>query len=103
MDPPRTPAENPTGDHRHVFDLPADWPDGGEAVLRFEGVESCARVWLNGRELGTFQGSRLPHEFAVGPLLRARATCWPCGCTSGPRARTWRTRTSGGCPACSVR
>ncbi|QKW48842.1 glycoside hydrolase family 2 TIM barrel-domain containing protein [Streptomyces buecherae] len=69
VDPPRVPAEhNPTGDHRLVFDLPADWPTAGEAVLRFEGVESCARVWLNGRELGTFQGSRLPHEFAVGPL-----------------------------------
>ena len=35
-------------------------------VLRFEGVESCARVWLNGAELGDFKGSRLPHEFAVG-------------------------------------
>ncbi|MFE6775577.1 glycoside hydrolase family 2 TIM barrel-domain containing protein [Streptomyces sp. NPDC057702] len=67
VDPPRVPAEdNPTGDHRLVFDLPADWPRAGGAVLRFEGVESFARVWLNGRELGTFQGSRLPHEFAVG-------------------------------------
>ncbi|WP_165984475.1 glycoside hydrolase family 2 TIM barrel-domain containing protein [Streptomyces sp. YIM 98790] len=72
VDPPRVPDENPTGDHRLVFDLPGDWPDGGTALLRFDGVESCARVWLNGEELGTFQGSRLPHEFAVGPLLRAR-------------------------------
>lgn len=73
VDPPRVPTENPTGDHRHVFDLRDGWPlgaDGGESLLRFEGVESCARVWLNGRELGTFQGSRLPHEFAVGALLR---------------------------------
>ncbi|NSC25142.1 DUF4981 domain-containing protein [Streptomyces albus subsp. chlorinus] len=89
VDPPRVPDENPTGDHRHVFDLPQDWPlsaadaalrDGatgaedsaGETLLRFEGVESCARVWLNGQELGTFQGSRMPHEFAVGSLLRPR-------------------------------
>ncbi|RKN05817.1 glycoside hydrolase family 2 TIM barrel-domain containing protein [Streptomyces radicis] len=70
IDPPRVPTENPTGDHRRVFDLPERWPTDGEAVLRFDGVESCARVWLNGRELGTFQGSRLPHEFAVGDLLR---------------------------------
>ncbi|MGV9353532.1 glycoside hydrolase family 2 TIM barrel-domain containing protein [Streptomyces misionensis] len=72
VDPPRVPAENPTGDHLRVFDLPPDWPDrfDGEAVLRFEGVESCARVWLNGTELGTFKGSRLPHEFAVGRLLK---------------------------------
>ncbi|WP_318275581.1 glycoside hydrolase family 2 TIM barrel-domain containing protein, partial [Streptomyces pharetrae] len=70
VDPPRVPTENPTGDHLHVFDLPADWPADGDAVLRFDGVESCARVWLNGTELGEFKGSRLPHEFAVGRLLR---------------------------------
>ncbi|GGW63988.1 beta-galactosidase [Streptomyces lucensis JCM 4490] len=74
VDPPRVPTENPTGDHLRVFDLPADWPgpSGGGAVLRFDGVESCARVWLNGTDLGEFKGSRLPHEFAVGHLLRAR-------------------------------
>ncbi|MFJ8942084.1 glycoside hydrolase family 2 TIM barrel-domain containing protein [Streptomyces sp. NPDC102395] len=72
VDPPRVPTENPTGDHLRVFDLPEDWPaltEGG-AVLRFDGVESCARVWLNGTEIGEFKGSRLPHEFAVGPLLK---------------------------------
>ncbi|WP_405752431.1 DUF4981 domain-containing protein [Streptomyces sp. NBC_00012] len=70
VDPPRVPDENPTGDHLRSFDLPAGWPGDGEVVLRFDGVESCARVWLNGRELGDFKGSRLPHEFAVGGLLR---------------------------------
>ncbi|MFH8612259.1 glycoside hydrolase family 2 TIM barrel-domain containing protein [Streptomyces sp. NPDC018029] len=70
LDPPRVPTENPTGDHLRLFDLPADWPRDGAAVLRFDGVESCARVWLNGTELGDFKGSRLPHEFAVGELLR---------------------------------
>jgi beta-galactosidase len=83
VDPPRVPTENPTGDHRHVFDLPADWPAGGDTVLRFDGVESCARVWLNGRELGTFQGSRLPHEFAVGHLLR------PAGNVLAVRVHQW--------------
>ncbi|MCM2425208.1 glycoside hydrolase family 2 TIM barrel-domain containing protein [Streptomyces sp. RKAG337] len=71
VDPPRVPTENPTGDHRRSFDLPDDWP-GGAALLRFDGVESCARVWLNGTELGTFKGSRLPVEFEVGELLRPR-------------------------------
>jgi beta-galactosidase len=70
VDPPRVPTENPTGDHLRFFDLPEDWGTGGDALLRFDGVESCARVWLNGRELGEFKGSRLPHEFAVGHLLR---------------------------------
>ncbi|MEU6588253.1 glycoside hydrolase family 2 TIM barrel-domain containing protein [Streptomyces sp. NPDC046881] len=70
VDPPRVPTENPTGDHLRVFDLPADWPADGAAVLRFDGVESCARIWLNGTELGDFKGSRLPHEFTVGHLLK---------------------------------
>jgi beta-galactosidase len=71
VDPPRVPTENPTGDHLRFFDLPDDWP-GGAAVLRFDGVDSCARVWLNGEELGTFKGSRLPVEFEVGEVLRPR-------------------------------
>ncbi|MGW2444275.1 glycoside hydrolase family 2 TIM barrel-domain containing protein [Streptomyces sp. NPDC001675] len=85
VDPPRVPTENPTGDHLRVFDLPEDWPDGedGGAVLRFDGVESCARVWLNGAELGHFKGSRLPHEFAVGPLLR------PAGNVLAVRVHQW--------------
>ncbi|MFJ6571120.1 glycoside hydrolase family 2 TIM barrel-domain containing protein [Streptomyces sp. NPDC091292] len=81
VDPPRVPTENPTGDHLRTFDLPAgEWPgtrggagddqDPGDVLLRFDGVDSCARVWLNGTELGEFTGSRLPHEFAVGALLR---------------------------------
>ncbi|MFD5517884.1 glycoside hydrolase family 2 TIM barrel-domain containing protein [Streptomyces sp. NPDC127066] len=70
VDPPRVPTENPTGDHLRRFDLPSDWPAEGGTVLRFDGVESCARVWLNGTDLGVFKGSRLPHEFAVGHLLR---------------------------------
>ncbi|MFI1504127.1 glycoside hydrolase family 2 TIM barrel-domain containing protein [Streptomyces sp. NPDC020597] len=74
VDPPRVPTENPTGDHRRVFDLPEGWPDLSEGgfVLRFDGVESCARLWLNGTDLGEFKGSRLPHEFAVGHLLKQR-------------------------------
>jgi beta-galactosidase len=69
VDPPFVPDENPTGDHRCRFTVPADWA-GAAAVLRFEGVDSCARVWLNGEEVGTCRGSRLPAEFDVGELLR---------------------------------
>ncbi|WP_158839581.1 glycoside hydrolase family 2 TIM barrel-domain containing protein [Saccharothrix deserti] len=69
VDPPHVPTENPTGDHRREFDLPADWP-AGPASLRFEGVDSCFKVWLNGRPLGHGKGSRLPTEFEVGDRLR---------------------------------
>ncbi|GHG88921.1 glycoside hydrolase family 2 TIM barrel-domain containing protein [Streptomyces lanatus] len=83
VDPPHVPTENPTGDHLRVFDLPDTWPADGTAVLRFDGVESCARVWLNGTELGEFKGSRLPHEFAVGELLK------PAGNVLAVRVHQW--------------
>ncbi|MEY9871983.1 beta-galactosidase [Streptacidiphilus sp. MAP12-33] len=74
VDPPFVPDENPTGEYRRAFDLPADWPapqPGERALLRFDGVDSCFRVWLNGVPLGDAKGSRLAHEFEVGGLLRA--------------------------------
>ncbi|MFI5686640.1 glycoside hydrolase family 2 TIM barrel-domain containing protein [Streptomyces sp. NPDC051636] len=83
VDPPHVPTENPTGDHLRVFDLPEDWPGEGGAVLRFDGVESCARVWLNGTDIGEFKGSRLPHEFAVGHLLK------PSGNVLAVRVHQW--------------
>ncbi|HKS47603.1 MAG TPA: glycoside hydrolase family 2 TIM barrel-domain containing protein [Amycolatopsis sp.] len=69
VDPPHVPTENPTGDHRLEFVLPDGWP-GGDALLRFDGVDSCFKVWLNGHELGHGKGSRLPTEFEVGGVLQ---------------------------------
>jgi beta-galactosidase len=63
IDPPYVPDENPTGDHRRTFELP-DW-DMERWLLRFEGVESVYKVWLNGVEVGVGKGSRLPQEFDV--------------------------------------
>ncbi|UOX91686.1 DUF4981 domain-containing protein [Amycolatopsis sp. FBCC-B4732] len=71
VDPPHVPSDNPTGDHRLRFDLPHAWP-AGPALLRFDGIDSCGRIWLNGTELGVTKGSRLTSEFEVGPLLRPR-------------------------------
>ncbi|WP_354147652.1 glycoside hydrolase family 2 TIM barrel-domain containing protein [Arthrobacter sp. 754] len=81
LDPPRVPTENPTGDYRLVFDLAEDW---GRAVLRFQGVDSCAKAWLNGQELGFSTGSRLPFEFdaPVVPgknVLAVRVHRWSSG------------------------
>ncbi|MDQ7910363.1 glycoside hydrolase family 2 TIM barrel-domain containing protein [Phytohabitans sp. ZYX-F-186] len=79
IDPPHVPAQNPTGDYRRRF----DWPFGERAVLRFQGVDSCARVWLNGTELGHSKGSRLPFEFDVTGLLR------PAGNVLAVRVHRW--------------
>ena len=68
VDPPHVPTENPTGDYRVWFRLPSDW-DAERAVLRFEGVDSSCRVWLNGQELGSSTGSRLPVELDATAAL----------------------------------
>jgi beta-galactosidase len=86
LDPPRVPNENPTGDYRTTFTVPPQWR-GGRVVLRFEGVDSCARVWLNGNDIGVTSGSRLPSEFDVtdalnwsaGNLLAVRVHQWSSG------------------------
>ncbi|WP_336205396.1 glycoside hydrolase family 2 TIM barrel-domain containing protein [Nonomuraea sp. LPB2021202275-12-8] len=67
IDPPNVSTENPTGDYRRAFDLPDGWTGGR---LRLDGVESYAKVWLNGHELGFSTGSRLPVEFDAGPWLK---------------------------------
>ncbi|WP_232664875.1 glycoside hydrolase family 2 TIM barrel-domain containing protein [Pseudonocardia sp. TRM90224] len=69
IDPPNVPSENPTGDHRLAFEVPDTWA-GLPAVLRFDGIDSCGRVWLNGTELGVTRASRLPTEFDVSDVLR---------------------------------
>ncbi|KAL1412441.1 hypothetical protein Q8F55_000186 [Vanrija albida] len=63
VDPPNVPDANPTGDYRVQFDIPASWE--GKAVLRFEGVESWFKVWVDGTPLGFSTGSRLPTEFEI--------------------------------------
>ncbi|WP_338058403.1 sugar-binding domain-containing protein [Arthrobacter nitrophenolicus] len=70
IDPPFVPDENPTGDYRRTFELPADWKTNdsagdGRIVLRFDGVESRYKVWVNGTEIGWGAGSRLAQEFDV--------------------------------------
>lgn len=72
VDPPFVPEENATGDYRCTFALPASW-EAGASVLRFEGVDSCARIWLNGTELGVSFGSRLAAEFDASAALRPGA------------------------------
>jgi beta-galactosidase len=74
QDPPFVPDENPTGDHRRTFEVPASWLDANAfeaVVLRFDGVESRYRVWLNGMEIGVGSGSRLAQEFDVTDAVRA--------------------------------
>nr|WP_257210880.1 sugar-binding domain-containing protein [Actinomyces ruminis] len=63
VDPPYVPDENPTADHVRTFTLPADWSledSGALQVLRLDGVESFASVWVNGTWVGTTQARACP-------------------------------------------
>ncbi|POH57677.1 glycoside hydrolase family 2 TIM barrel-domain containing protein [Arthrobacter glacialis] len=70
IDAPHVPDENPTGDCRRTFDIPADWSEAERVVLRFDGVESRYTVWVNGTEIGVGTGSRLAHEFDVSDAVQ---------------------------------
>ncbi|MDN4613530.1 glycoside hydrolase family 2 TIM barrel-domain containing protein [Leifsonia sp. F6_8S_P_1B] len=72
VDPPHIPHENPTGDYRRSFEVPPDW-DVERMLLRFDGIDSVGRVWLNGVELGITSGSRLASEFDVTEIVRRDA------------------------------
>ncbi|MET1053433.1 MAG: glycoside hydrolase family 2 TIM barrel-domain containing protein [Mycetocola sp.] len=69
-DPPNVPDVNPTGDYRRTFDIPEAWTAAAAVVLRFDGVESRFKVWVNGVEIGVGVGSRLAHEFDVTDAVR---------------------------------
>ncbi|MFC4138337.1 MULTISPECIES: glycoside hydrolase family 2 TIM barrel-domain containing protein [unclassified Microbacterium] len=70
LDPPHVPDHNPTGTYRRTFVLDAAWFDGGRVIVRTEGIESEATIWINGQRLGACTGSRLAHEFDATDLLR---------------------------------
>jgi beta-galactosidase len=68
--PPYPPEQNPTGCYRTRFTLEPAWA-GRSVFLLFEGVDSNLTLWINGREVGYSQDSRLPAEFDVTPYLQA--------------------------------
>jgi beta-galactosidase len=68
INPPRVPDANPTGEYRRHFTLPPEW--GGSTVVRFDGVDSCFAVFVNGAAAGHSQGSRLVREFDITRLVR---------------------------------
>lgn len=75
VDPPHVPDANPTAWYRRQFSLGELVGTGGalasgdRVLLRFDGVESAYRVWVNGQWVGQAMGSRLTHEFDITQAL----------------------------------
>ncbi|HEX7349662.1 glycoside hydrolase family 2 TIM barrel-domain containing protein [Brachybacterium sp.] len=72
---PHVPDENPTGHYSRTVSVPAEWAEqlaaGGRVLLRFQGVDSAAKIWIDGAEIGVTAGSRLTQEFDVTDALSA--------------------------------
>jgi len=63
--------DNPVGFYRTIFSIPKSWSSRmGSIVLRFDGIRSAARIWINGQEIGYTQNSYSPAEFRVGKYLK---------------------------------
>ncbi len=82
-DPPYVPEDNPCGVYEREFTLEEKW---GRVYFVFEGVSSCAFLYVNGQYVGFTQGSHLQAEFDITDFvrqgentLRAKVLKWCCG------------------------
>ena len=82
-DPPYVPDDNPCGVYEREFELAEKW---GKVYFVFEGVSSCAYLYVNGQYVGFTQGSHLQAEFDITDFVhsgtntvRAKVLKWCCG------------------------
>lgn len=55
--------------YRRSFDLPQDW-EGKQVFIRFDGVHSEYRVYLNGRQAGYHLGGMTPYDLNITDFLK---------------------------------
>lgn len=60
---------NSMGIYRHSFEVPKHFL-GRQTLIRFEGVESCLKLWVNGYQVGFSQNSFAPSEFNITQYLQ---------------------------------
>ncbi len=66
VDPPYVPDDNPCGIYKREFSI--DKLEGKHYIV-FEGVSSCAYLYINDKYVGFTQGSRLRAEFDITDFL----------------------------------
>ena len=62
-------GNNATGFYRRSFDLPSEWT-GKRVFIHFDGVYSCAAVWVNGKFVGYGQGANNDAEYDISSVVR---------------------------------
>ena len=83
VDEPYVPDENPCGIYRRSFDLKNKW---GKVYFTFEGVSSCAFLYINGKYIGFTEGSHLQARFDITDFVfsgenevTVKVFKWCCG------------------------
>ena len=64
---------NPVGSYKYKFKVPGSW-DSEQIFLHFDGVDSFMNLWLDGKYVGSGQGSRTPQEFDITEMVTPGAT-----------------------------
>ncbi len=59
---------NPTGSYKRTFEVKEEWKNR-EIILHVGAANSAMQVWINGKEVGYSQGSKLPAEFNISKYL----------------------------------
>ena len=70
-DEPYVPDDNPCGVYRRIFNIEEK---EGKFYFFFEGVSSCAFLYINGRYAGFTQGSHMHAEFDITDLVKREKT-----------------------------
>ena len=88
--------------YRRTFTVPAAWRRR-RTLLRVGSANSMGFVWVNGAFVGFGTDSHLPSTYDISAIRAPRrATRCASSYRGGARRRGSRTRTSGGCPACTA-
>lgn len=63
-------ATNPVGSYRRDVEIPSGWA-GQDVILHIGAAGAAYYVWVNGKQVGYSEDSKLPSEFDVTPYLTA--------------------------------
>jgi beta-galactosidase len=62
-------ATNPVGSYRRTFEIPTGW-SGQDLILHVGAAGAAYQVWVNGREVGYSEDSKLPSEFDLTRFVK---------------------------------
>ena len=61
------------------FNTPKNLHKGGHYLLKFHAVDYLADVWVNGKSVGSHEGSEIPFDFNITDRLNQRRKKLACG------------------------